>query len=296
MMPTECDVPSNRMADRQEWTSFEGQAGMSFFHSLGYVPSDFKNESVSRTIEYGIDDYCVAQVAKDLGKKDDYEKLTQWSENYKNLYNNKTGFFAPRLYSGNWTSDTNEGFSEGTPWTYLFGAMHDVHGTIDLMGGKEKFAAKLDQNFELNHYRHDNEPGHHYIYLYNYCDQPWKTQELIRKHTIVNYKNKPNGINGNDDCGQMSAWYIFSVMGFYPVTPASGVYSIGAPQYPKIVLNFNVDGKPHKFEIVANNISEENKCIQKVSLDGKTIDTPFISHHDIINGSKLIFEMGSRQR
>ena len=292
MMPADCDVPSNKMFDRQAWASAEGQAGLSFFHSLGYVPSDCKSESVSRTIEYGIDDYCIAQVAKNLGKNDDFKKLIQWSTNYKNLYNNETGFFAPRLWNGNWSGDPNEGFTEGTPWTYLFGAMHDIPGTIDLMGGNETFAAKLDQNFSDGHYRHDNEPGHHYIYLYNYCGRPWKTQELIRKHTTVNYKNKPDGINGNDDCGQMSAWYIFSVMGFYPVTPASGIYSIGAPQYPKIIMNYSVDGKPHTFEILANSISEKNKYIQKLTLDGKTIDKPFISHEDIIKGHKLIFEMG----
>ncbi len=129
---------------------------------------------------------------------------------------------------------------------------------------------------------------------YNYCGQLWKTQELVRKHTTVNYKDKLNGINGNDDCGQMSAWYIFSVMGFYPVTPASGMYSIGAPQYPKFTLNYEVDGNPRKLEILANNLSDDNKYIQKVMLDGIRIEKPFISHQQIINGSQLIFEMGPK--
>lgn len=294
MMATECDGSKNRMFDRQDWSCYEGQAGLQFFHTLGYIPADYKAESVSRTIEYGIDDYCVAQVAKDLGKTNDYNKLMQWSENYKNLYNHETGFFSPRNFNGEWHSNTNEGFTEGSPWTYRFGAMHDVEGMIKLMGGYEKFATKLDQNFSGNHYRHDNEPGHHYIYLYNYCKQPWKTQELARIHTTINYKNSPDGINGNDDCGQMSAWYIFSTMGFYPVSPASGMYCIGAPQFPKLTMNYTANGKKCKLEIIANNLSDVNKYVQKVTLDGKPIETPFISHQEIVNGNKLIFEMGMK--
>lgn len=294
MMTTECDATSNKMYDRQEWSCYEGKAGLPFYHSIGYVPSDFKSESVSRTIEYGIDDFCTAQLAKSLGKTEDYKKLIQWSGNYKNLYNRETGFLSPRFYNGNWDTNTTEGYTEGSPWTYLFGAMHDIPGTIELMGGNEKFASKLDQNFSEGHYKHDNEPGHHYIYLYNYCGQPWKTQELARKHTAVNYKNKPDGINGNDDCGQMSAWYIFSVMGFYPVTPASGIYSIGAPQFPRLVFTMIANGKPHTFEILANNISAENMYIQKVTLDSVPINSPFITHQQIMNGSKLIFEMGPK--
>ncbi len=294
MMATECDGSNNRMVDRQEWSCYEGQAGLQYFHTLGYIPSDYKAESVSRTIEYGIDDYCVAQVAKDLGKTEDYNKLIHWSENYKNLYNNKTGFLSPRLFNGKWDSNTNDGFTEGSPWTYLFGAMHDVPGMVKMVGGKDKFAATLDQNFAENHYKHDNEPGHHYIYLYNYCQQPWKTQELARTHTTINYRNSPDGINGNDDCGQMSAWFIFSTMGFYPVAPASGMYSIGAPQFPKLTMNYTANGKLCKLEIIANNLSEANKYVQKVTLDGKPVLTPFISHQEIVNGTNLVFEMGDK--
>ena len=294
MIATNCDGEKNRMLDRQNWQCYEGQAGLQFFHTLGYVPSDYKSESVSRTIEYGIDDYCVAQVAKDMQKNDDFEKLTSWSKNYKNLYNSKTEFFSPRLFNGEWDKNANEGFTEGSPWTYLFGAMHDIPGTIEIMGGTENFAKRLDQNFAENHYKHDNEPGHHYTYLYNYCKQPWKTQDLVRKNFLDNYRNTPDGINGNDDCGQMSAWYIFTAMGFYPVTPASGIYAIGAPQYPKLTMNYSANGTARKLEIIANNISPKNKYIQKVSLDGKKVETPFLSHEQIINGSKLIFEMGEK--
>lgn len=291
-MATECDNTNNKMLDRQVWSCYEGQAGLQFYHSLGYIPSDYKAESVSRTIEYGIDNYALAQVAKDLGKTGDYQKLMQWSNNYQNLYNAKTGFLAPRLFNGDWDRNVKEGFTEGSPWTYLFGAMHDVEGMIDMLGGNEKFSAMLDRNFAENHYAHDNEPGHHYIYLYNYCGQASKTQELIRKHTTINYRNRPDGINGNDDLGQMSAWYLFSVMGFYPVTPASGIYAIGAPQFSKLTMNYTVNGKPCKLVIIANNLSETNKYVQKVSIDGKILAKPFITHQEIINGSKLVFEMG----
>lgn len=293
-MATECDNSTNKMLDRQVWSCYEGQAGLQFYHSLGYIPSDYKAESVSRTVEYGIDNFALAQVAKDLGKTSDYQKLIQWSKNYQNLYNTKTGFLAPRLFNGEWDKNPNEGFTEGSPWTYLFGAMHDVEGMIEMFGGNEKFAAMLDRNFSENHYAHDNEPGHHYIYLYNYCGLAWKAQELIRKHTTKNYRNRPDGINGNDDLGQMSAWYLFSVMGFYPVTPASGIYAIGAPQFPKITMNYNVNGKPCKLEIIANNLSETNKYVQNVSIEGKVLVKPFITHQEIISGSKLVFEMGDK--
>src|SRR5690606_32051658 len=160
--------------------------------------------------------------------------------------------------------------------------------------GKEKFAAKLNENFDGQHYRHDNEPGHHYAYLFNYAGQPWKTQELIRKHTsTINYRNHPLGINGNDDCGQMSAWYIFGVMGFYPVTPANETFAIGAPQFPEFTLRLLKDGVPKSFKIIANNLSEENLYIQSLKLDGKVLEEPFISYTQIMNGNVLEFEMGS---
>jgi predicted alpha-1,2-mannosidase len=287
-----------RYADRDLWTGYEAQAGLTYFKKIGYLPVDKTAESVSRTIEYSVDDYAVAQLAKALKKENDYKQLMQLSKNYKNLYDAKTGFMLPRKLNGQWDEKNKqgvwEGFTEGDQWTYAFGAMHDVPGMIEMMGGKEKFAAKLDENFTGKHYRHDNEPGHHYIYLYDYCGQPWKTQELIRKHTSENFRNQPIGINGNEDCGQMAAWYIFGVMGFYPVSPASGVYAIGAPHFPKLTLNFTAAGKPRTFRIIAKNLSEENKYIQGVSLDGKAVNKPFITHQQIVNGHELIFEMGAK--
>ncbi|MEO5681683.1 MAG: GH92 family glycosyl hydrolase [Chitinophagaceae bacterium] len=283
-------------ADRDKWTGYEAQAGLTYFKKLGYVPVDKTAESVSRSIEYSVDDYATAQLAKGLGKLADYDELMQLSNNYKNLYDAATGFMLPRKMDGQFDAKNSagiwEGFTEGDQWTYAFGAMHDVPGMINMMGGKEKFAAKLDENFEAKHYRHDNEPGHHYIYLYDYCGQPWKTQELIRKHTTENFRNQPIGINGNEDCGQMAAWYIFGVMGFYPVSPASGVYAIGAPQFPSVTMHFTAAGKERSFTIVAKNISTANKYIQQVMLDGRPLATPFITHQQIISGRQLVFNMG----
>jgi len=297
MVPPDNDTVL-RYGDRDLWTGYEAQAGLTYFKKLGYVPVDKTAESVSRTIEYSVDDYAIAQMAKALGKTKDYDQLMALSKNYKNLYDPKTGFMLPRKLNGGFDEKNKEGkwegFTEGGQWTYAFGAMHDAPGMIEMMGGKEKFAAMLDENFAGKHYRHDNEPGHHYIYLYDYCEQPWKTQELIRKHTTENFRNQPIGINGNEDCGQMAAWYIFGVMGFYPVAPASAEYAIGAPQFPELTLKFNANGKARTFHIVAKNISEENKYIQKVSLDGKVLDKPFITHQQIVNGHKLVFEMGAK--
>ncbi|MEO6734641.1 MAG: GH92 family glycosyl hydrolase [Ferruginibacter sp.] len=298
MVPPDNDN-SLAYGDRDLWTGYEARAGLTAFNSIGYVPFGKTAESVSRTIEYSTNNHAVAQMAKALGKANDYNKILAWSKNYKNLYDSSSGFLIPRLADGSFVHfnpkdklGRQDGFTEGDQWTYLFGAMHDVPGMIDMMGGKEKFIAQLDENFDGNHYRHDNEPGHHYCYLYDYCGEPWKTQELIRKHTTENYRNEPLGINGNEDCGQMAAWYIFGVVGFYPVAPASGIYAIGAPQYPKLTIQYKVNNQPKTFTIIANKLSADNKYIQSVQLDGKPIDHPFISHADIVKGNKLIFEMG----
>ncbi len=293
MVPPDNDT-HRKWGDRERWFGNEARGGLSYYHSLGYVPVDKVLESVSRTLEFSFDDYCVAEVAKGLGKMEDYQRLSQWSKNYENIYNKATGFFAPRKFNGDFedSQHANDGFTEGDKWTYTFGVVQDIPGMINLMGGKEKFAALLDSNYSGNHYQHDNEPGHHYDYLYDYCGQPWKTQELVRKHTSDNYKNQPLGLNGNDDCGQMSAWYIFGTMGFYPVTPASGMYAIGAPQFPEVTLHYLKEGNPATLQIVAKNLSEANKYVQKVTLDGKPIAHPLLSHADLVNAKKLVFEMG----
>jgi predicted alpha-1,2-mannosidase len=289
MAPPDGDT-TKRWGDRDPWTSFEGRGGLSYFHSLGYLPVDKVNESVSRTIEYSFDDYCVSRLALDLGKKDDYRRLIAWSGNYRNLYRAETGFMAPRLSNGEWSGNPKQGFTEGGPWDYLFGAMHDIPGMIGLMGGPEAFAKKLDGNFSNGQYRLDNEPGQHYCYLYNYCGQSWKTQERVRNYIRTYYRDQPNGINGNDDCGQMSAWYIFSAMGFYPVTPGTASYSIGTPLFRNVSIHL---GNGKIFEITAEDISEKNKYIQSAILNGVPLKGPVLDHADIVRGGKLVFRMGA---
>jgi predicted alpha-1,2-mannosidase len=300
MTPPDGDA-NNRWLDRAPWTAFEARGGLTWYKSLGFVPQDKTDESVSRTLEFAYDDFCVAQLAQAVGKKDDYELLMKRSRNYKNLYDPALGFMRPKKADGSWDEeswaskeDRKPGFTEGSPWTYLFCEMQDIPGVIALMGGEERFAAKLDENFNGGHYRHDNEPGHHYTYLYDYCNQPWKTQEQVRKTIASQYHNAPDGLSGNDDCGQMSAWYIFSSMGFYPVTPGSTVYAIGSPLFAKATIML---GKPYTkgpFTVIAKNQSPANKYIQSATLNGKPLNKPFINHADIANGSTLIFVMGAQ--
>ena len=292
MVPPDGDT-FRRYGDRDRWTAFQARAGASYYHTIGYVPDDKTAESLSRTLEYAYDDWCVAQLAKDLGYDWDYQQLMNWSQNYRNVYNTDEGFMLPRKFNGDWIilDDHNrQGLTEGSKWTYLFCVLHDIKGMIDLMGGTDNFAKKLDRNFDENHYRHDNEPGHHYIYLYNYCGQPWKCQELVRKHTSINYRNAPDGINGNDDCGQMSAWYIFSVMGFYPVTPGSNTFALGAPQFKQITLHLERD-TPHDLVIKAQNLSPDNRYVERVLIDGKPIDVTEITYDQLINAHNVTFVM-----
>ncbi len=298
MTPPDGDT-NNRWLDRAPWTAFEARGGLTWYKSLGYVPQDKTDESVSRTLEFAYDDFCVAQLAQAVGRQSDYELLMARSRNYKNLYDPAKGFMRPKNADGSWDEEswsTREermpGFTEGGPWTYLFCEMQDIPGMIALMGGKQQFVTKLDENFSGGHYRHSNEPGHHYTYLYDYGGQPWKTQEKVREAMVLNYRNAPDGLSGNDDCGQMSAWYIFSAMGFYPVTPGSPVYAIGSPLFARATIMLQGPYKKGPFTVIARNQSPRNKYIQSATLNGKPLTEPFIRHADIANGSTLVFVMG----
>ncbi|MBN2651993.1 MAG: GH92 family glycosyl hydrolase [Spirochaetales bacterium] len=295
MTPTPNDTLS-RGADREKWIGPHARSGLTWYKDLGFVPADKKNESVSRTLEFAYDDYCVAQMAKSLGRLEDYNFFMERSKNYRNVYNEKTGFMAPRNSDGSWHKNSREGFTEGSPWTYLFCAMHDVPGLIDLFGGDRKFLQKLNQSFIGYNYVHENEPGHHHAYLYNWTSTPWKSQEKVRKYMASKYANHPFGLRGDDDCGQMSAWYIFSAMGFYPVAPSSGEYAIGTPRFPRVVVQFTdahgVDSV--RLEIVAEDVSDKNKYIQAVFLNGQRVGRPFLRYKDLAAGGKLIFKMGPK--
>jgi predicted alpha-1,2-mannosidase len=300
MTPPELDT-AMRWADREITKLYEGRGGLTWYKEKGFVPADKANESVSRTLEFAYGDFCVAQIAKGLGKTDDYDYFMKRSQNFRNVYNAETGFMSARNYDGSFLTEVGshvdeveqiveEGITEGGRWTYLFCAMQDVPGLISLMGGKDKFTNMLDKNFDEGHFQHRNEPGHHFIYLYNYAGNPSKTQEKIWEHTPLNYKNAPDGLSGNDDCGQMSAWYIFSSMGFYPVCPGDGQYAIGSPLFPEITLQLPAPYNKN-IRIIAEGVAEGNKYIKSLTMDGNPITTPFIKHNDLVSCNELIFEM-----
>lgn len=274
-----------RWGDRHFWNGhYEARGGLGNFIKLGYVASDRTNESVSRTMEFSLDDYCIAQMAKGLGHMDDYEALIQRSRNYKNLFNPETKFFQARKTDGS-LDHPDEGFTEGGRWTYRFCVMQDVPGLVELLGGKEGFVRELDKNFEEGHYRHDNEPGHHFVYMYNYCDRLDKAQSRIPGIIEANYKNKPDGLSGNDDCGQMSAWYLFSSLGFYPLTPASGEYAIGIPRFKEVTVRLR-EGK--QLTIKAPEAGKK-PLLPKVLFNGKVLESPFIPVQSILEGGTLEF-------
>ncbi|HEY2799543.1 MAG TPA: GH92 family glycosyl hydrolase [Chthoniobacterales bacterium] len=287
------------------------------YTKLGWVPFDQENESVSKTLEYAYDDYCIAQMARALGKKKDAAYFSTRAASYKNLFDPSVGLMRGKDSAGHWHTPFNphsydesagvNDFTEGTSWQYSWYVPQDVPGLINLMGGKKKFAEKLDALFtfkeadqskgvsdiqgRIGEYWHGNEPSHHVIYLYSYAGQPWKAAERLRQVVKSFYGNKPNSLSGNDDCGQMSAWYIFTCLGFYPVCPASSYYVIGAPQLKKIVLNLS-NGK--KFTMKANNLSDANKYVQSVAVNGKPLEQPFLPFDEIRNGGTIIFTMGPK--
>ena len=287
------------------------------FEKYGYFPFDIiDTESVSKTLECAYDDYCVAQMAKALGKTEDYERFSKRAAFYKNLFDPELKLMRGKDSKGNWRTPFNSfllshasssggDFTEGNSWQYTWHVQHDVQGLIDLMGGNEAFVTKLDSLFFLEstaentgfvsdvtgligQYAHGNEPSHHVAYLYSYAGHPEKTQQVIREVFDRFYLAQPDGLCGNDDCGQMSAWYIFSAMGFYPVNPISGEYVLGAPQIEKISLSLP-EGKT--FTVEAKGLSKTNKYVKSVELNGKPVTGLTISHKDVMNGGNLVFTM-----
>ena len=291
-------------------------AGWELYDKLGYYPYDIaKVESVSRTLEAGYDDYAAALMAQKLGKTDDYEFFMNRSNFYKNHFDSETMSMRPRDSKGNWLtpfdpyqlahadSDIGGHYTEGNALQYTWHVMHDVPGLIQHMGGKEQAGKVLDYLFTteqestgqlsdvtglIGQYAHGNEPSHHIAYLYMYLNRAHDTQRLIRQICSDFYQNKPDGLIGNDDCGQMSAWYLFSAMGFYPVNTVDGRYVFGAPQLSKAKINLD---NGNTFVMEAINLSEENMYIEKIELNGEPYTENFITHADIMNGGKLTFYM-----
>ncbi len=286
--------------------------GLAEYMKMGYVPIDKSNEGASKTLEYAYDDWTIAMMAKKMGKTDIYNRYIKRAGFYKNIYDNKTGFMRAKLSNGQWRtpfdplySKYGGDYTEGNAWQYTWYVPHDVEGLIRLMGGRRGFIKKLDRLFTIEakdakyhevedisgligQYAHGNEPSQHIAYLYNYAAKPWKTQEKI--HQIMNglFNNTPDGICGNEDCGQMSAWYIFSSMGFYPVCPGSGEYVFGKPSLPEVTMKLE-NGK--KFRIVTRNLSDKNIYIKKITLNGKVISRNYIRHSEIMEGGELVYTM-----
>ena len=281
------------------------------YSKLGYVPAAEENEdwSVSKTLEYAYDDWCIAQFAKALGKKEDYKYFSKRAENWKKLHDKKTNFFRPKTEENKFVEpfiakEYTRFYSESNAWQYYWFVPQDIQGLIKKTGGSTAFKQKLDSMFSLypkptdklpifstgmiGQYNHGNEPSHHVAYLYNYVDKPSKAQERIREILKTQYKNEPYGHCGNEDCGQMSSWYVFSALGFYPVNPAQGAYILGIPLFEKAEIKLPGN---KKFIISTQNFSDENTYVKRIFLNGELLKRGFITHSEITNGGQLLFEM-----
>jgi predicted alpha-1,2-mannosidase len=301
-------------------TAMSGRNRQDEYQQSGYVPYvKGKTEATSRTLEFAYDDWCIAQMARALGKTNDEELFLKRSQNYNNVWDPKTQFFRSKNADGTFhepfdpkevdkDQDVASGsYTEADAWQYMFAVPHDVPGMMALYGGKELFIKRLDQFFNedsdmvnwridvtglIGQYAHGNEPCHHVAYLYALAGAQYKTAERVHQILLTQYDNTPDGICGNDDCGQISAWYVWSSLGLYPVNPASGVYVIGSPLVEKATIQ--LDPRYYKggtFTIVAHNVSNQNIYVQSARLNGKPLDHPWITYQDIVDGGTLELEM-----
>lgn len=281
----------------------------------GYIPADEDVESVSKTLEYAYDDWCIARLAAKLERQADRRFFDTRAGFYRNVFDPSTGFMRGRLADGSWRTPFSprlsqreqHDYTEGNAWQYSWSVMHDVRGLMTLMGGADAFVRKLDELFDqpsvvegqnappdisglIGQYAHGNEPSHHIAYLYAYAGAPWKAASRVNQIATTLYTARPDGLCGNEDCGQMSAWYLFSAMGFYPVNPAEGVYVIGAPQVDKITIDL---GAQRVFVVEAQGLSPANRFVTGATLNGKPLDRCWITHDDISRGGVLRFSMGA---
>lgn len=285
-------------------------------NKIGYIPCDKDNESVAKALEYAYDDWCISILAGAMGDNNNEEKYAAFAKAYKVYYDSSIRFMRGLDSKGQWrtpfnprsSNHRNDDYCEGNAWQWSWFAPHDVDGLVKLMGGRKAFINKLDSLFTVSselegkqvsvdisgmigQYAHGNEPSHHITHLYNYVGQPYKTQALVDSVLNTLYSNAPDGLSGNEDCGQMSAWYVLNAMGFYQVCPGKPIYSIGRPLFNKVKIAL-ANGKT--FTIIAHNNSRNNKYIQKMSLNGKILKTPFFTHKDIVDGSTLELTMGDK--
>jgi predicted alpha-1,2-mannosidase len=291
--------------------------GLGHYRSMGYIPSDLEEESVSKTFEYCYDDWSIAHVAKKLGHSGDAAMLVSRSRNYRSYYDPTTKFARPKLANGEWAGPFSpfemtitkkwRDFTESNSWQTTFGIQHDAAGLIEILGGQKLFVNKLDELFNqpstlpsdappdiaglVGQYAQGNEPSHHIAYLYVYAGQPYKTQARVRMLLETMYAAAPDGLQGNEDVGQMSAWYIMSSMGFYPVDPVSGNYIFGTPLFDQVILQL---GNGKQLEIVAHRRTPADQYIQSVTFNGNPYTRSWFNHRDIVNGARIVIEMGSQ--
>ncbi|MBA6152217.1 GH92 family glycosyl hydrolase [Gelidibacter maritimus] len=286
----------------------QNHRGLETYKAFGFIPVEEEGESVSKTLEYAYDDWTIAKMAHALENVEDFEIFMKRAQNYKNVFDPETKFMRGR-FKNTWFApfdpyEVNFNYTEANAWQYSFSVPQDISGFIELLGGKEVLEAQLDSLFNaktstsgrdmvditglIGQYAHGNEPSHHIAYLYNFVNKPYKTQEKVHQILTELYKNQPDGIAGNEDCGQMSAWYVFSSMGFYPVTPGSNQYIIGTPLFEKATINLE-NGK--NFTIKAFDLSDDNKYIDHVRLNGRKLHQSYIASEDILSGGTLEFYM-----
>lgn len=299
---------ANKALEAMNHSAMQDHLGLESYKTFGFIPLEEESESVSKTLEYAYDDWTIAMMAKEMGRNDIYESFLKRAQNYKNVFDPETQFMRAR-FRNTWFSpfdpyEVNSNYTEANAWQYSLYTPQDFSGLMKLMGGKEKLEKHLDELFTaeaetsgrhqvditglIGQYAHGNEPSHHMAYIYNFVNKPHKTQERVRQILTEQYQNNPDGISGNEDCGQMSAWYIFSSLGFYPVTPGSNQYIIGAPLFKKATINLE-NGK--NFTVIAENNDSENLYIASAKLNGKSYSKSYINHADIMNGGTLIFTM-----
>jgi len=288
----------------------EDRLGLKAYKQFGFVPADQEGEGVSKTLEYAFDDWCIAQVAKKLGRSEVADRYLRRAQAYKHVFDPSTGFFRGRM-EGHWwqpfdPSEVSGNYTEANAWQYAFFVPHDFTGLMALQGGKVAFAHKLDALFAadsritgtqqadisgmLGQYAHGNEPSHHMAYLYSFAGQPWKTQALVRRLLGEMYRNAPDGLIGNEDCGQMSAWYVLSALGFYSVTPASNTYVLGSPLFAKATLHL---GQGRTFILKAEGQAPEACYIQRAELGGKSLDRAFLTYDDLLKRRQLTLHLGT---
>ncbi len=289
-------------ATYEEYADGKGRRALKSYLKYGYIPLEdsvkeafHKNEQVSRTLEYAYDDYSLAQIAKKMGKEEDYYYFLKRSQNYRNvfdpIFNNMNGRYADGTFYKNLDKKQFVSFiTEGTPWQYNWYVPHDVSGLIELMGGRNKFNENLDEFFDTKHYWHGNEPGHQIPYLYNYSGKAWKTQKIVASTMNEEYGVGPGGLSGNEDAGQMSAWYVFGALGFYPVSPSSGEYQICGPKFKKITILL---GNKKELVLNATNYSKENIFIQSMYLNNRKYESYTITQKTLMEGGNLNFELSS---